>query len=112
MRDIQDNPANYTRFVVVSASERRDCDADKVSAVFVVEHRPGTLYGLLKAFADRGVNLLNLVSRPVPGLPWQYSFHMDFEGNLTDENVKAALTEAEENCRSIRILGNYRKWRG
>lgn len=112
MRDIQDNPANYTRFTVVSASKHSDGDADKISAVFIVEHRPGTLYGLLKAFADRGINLLNLVSRPVPGLPWQYSFHMDFEGNLADETVRAALAEAEGHCRNIRILGNYRKWRG
>ena len=112
LRDIQDNPANYTRFSVISAAEEPAEGADKISAVFVVEHRPGTLYGALRAFADCGVNILNLVSRPVPGSPWQYCFHMDFDGNLDDANVQAALREAGKNCRSILILGNYRKWRG
>lgn len=112
MRDIQDNPANYTRFAVVSASEQYDAEADKISAMFIVEHRPGTLYGVLRAFADRGINLLNLVSRPVQGSPWQYSFHMDFDGSLADGGVQEALRDAGGNCRSIRILGNYRKWRG
>jgi chorismate mutase / prephenate dehydratase len=110
--DIQDNPANYTRFVVVSAADEEIPGANKISAIFVVEHRPGTLYGLLRAFADGGVNILNLVSRPVPGSPWQYCFHMDFDGNLKDTNVQAALKAAGENCRSILILGNYKKWEG
>jgi chorismate mutase/prephenate dehydratase len=108
--DIQDNPANYTRFAVISAAEEEIAGANKISAIFVVEHRPGALYGALRAFADRGVNILNLVSRPVPGSPWQYCFHMDFDGNLNDGNVRAALREAGANCRSILILGNYKKW--
>jgi chorismate mutase / prephenate dehydratase len=110
LRDIQDNPANFTRFAVVAAGEQADARADKISAVFIVEHRPGTLYGTLRAFANRGVNILNLVSRPVPGSPWQYCFHMDFDGSLNDANVREALAEAQANCRSIRILGNYRRW--
>jgi chorismate mutase/prephenate dehydratase len=109
-KDIQDNPANYTRFVLISAAGEEIPAANKISAIFVVEHRPGALYGLLRAFAEKGVNILNLVSRPVPGSPWQYSFHMDFDGSLQDENVKAALKGAGENCRSIILLGNYRKW--
>ncbi len=110
--DIQDNPANFTRFAIVSASATPIDGADKISAVFVVEHRPGTLYGALRAFADRGINLLNLVSRPVPGSPWQYCFHMDFGGNLTEPAVQEALKEAGENCRSILILGNYKRYDG
>ncbi len=110
--DIQDNPANFTRFAIVSGSDMPFEGADKISAVFVVEHRPGTLYGALRAFADRGINLMNLVSRPVPGSPWQYCFHMDFNGNLTEPAVQEALKEAGENCRSILILGNYKKWEG
>jgi prephenate dehydratase len=109
-KDIQDNPENYTRFVVISAAEEEIPGANKISAIFVVEHRPGTLYGMLRAFADRGVNILNLVSRPVLGSPWQYSFHMDFDGNLGDANVQDALRVAGENCRGIVILGNYKKW--
>ena len=111
MADIQDNSANYTRFVVIGAASSAALpDANKISAVFVVEHRPGTLYGLLRVFADRGVNILNLISRPIAGAPWQYCFHMDFEGNLSDSNVKEALIAAQSNCRDILILGNYKKW--
>lgn len=111
-RDIQDNPANYTRFAVISAAEEEIPGADKISAIFVVEHRPGTLYGVLRAFADRGVNILNLVSRPVPGSPWQYCFHMDFDGSLKDLKVQDALREAGGNCKGILLLGNYKKWEG
>ncbi len=110
-RDIQDNGANYTRFAVVAAGEAvPQPDADKISIVFAVEHRPGTLYGTLRAFADRGVNILNLVSRPIAGAPWQYSFHMDFEGHLGERKVDEALAEAARHCRSLTVLGNYRGW--
>ena len=110
-KDIQDNSANYTRFAVVAAGEAvPQPDADKISIVFAVEHRPGTLYGTLRAFADRGVNILNLVSRPIAGAPWQYSFHMDFEGHLGERKVDEALAEAARHCRSLTVLGNYRGW--
>lgn len=110
--DMQDNAANYTRFVVIVPGEvQPDPQANKVSAVFVLEHRPGTLFGLLSAFASRKINLLNLVSRPVPGSPWQYSFQLDFEGNLAQDAVMDLLAEVRNGlCQSIILLGNYRKW--
>ncbi len=112
-RDVQDHAENYTRFLVLAPQGAPDAiDADKISIVFVVAHTPGALFGALRAFADSGVNVLNLQSRPIPGSPWQYCFHMDFQGNLADEAVGRALEHARKSCRSLTILGNYRRWEG
>lgn len=112
-RDVQDNAENYTRFLILAPQDALEPEnPDKISIVFVVEHRPGTLFDALRAFADQSVNMLNLQSRPIPGAPWQYSFHMDFAGRLDDEAVTAALDHARRSCRSLTVLGNYRRWEG
>lgn len=110
-RDIQDRRENFTRFVVVSSKPYDGAGADKFSVACVIAHQPGSLYRLLGVFADHGLNLLGISSRPVPEAPWHYSFHLDAAGNLRDENVKAAVEEIRSQCTRFKLLGNYPAWR-
>ncbi len=107
--DIQSNNSNYTRFVAIAKETKEDDGADKVSIICSIEHKPGTLYGLLDIFSKHGLNLLQLFSRPIPNMPWQYRFHLDFSGNLKDESVIAALSEIDSYCTEVKMLGNYRR---
>ena len=109
--DIQTNNSNYTRFVAIAKNPPPIADADKISIICAIEHKPGTLHNLIDIFSRYELNLLQLFSRPIPNVPWQYRFHLDFSGNLADEKVQDALKEAQEYCTEIKILGNYRSYK-
>lgn len=108
--DIQTNNTNYTRFVVISKQTAEQNDANKISTICTIDHKPGSLHHLLDIFSRHDINLLQLFSRPIHDMPWKYRFHLDFSGNLHDENVVKALDEARNYCISLKILGNYVGW--
>lgn len=104
---LEDNPENYTRFLLLSESAVVPEDADKLSLVFQLDHRPGALYHALEPFARRNLNLLKIESRPVHGSPWQYRFYLDLQASRRDPEVATALRELEGLVVNLRILGSY-----
>lgn len=107
-RDIQDNRNNSTRFVIISKEKLDMKNADKISIVFSVPHRPGTLYGILRHFAEGNCNLMKIESRPLEDKAWEYFFYVDFNGNVNEEGIKGILADVEKECSYLRLLGNYR----
>ncbi|MBS7528140.1 prephenate dehydratase [Fusibacter paucivorans] len=105
--NINDQNNNFTRFIIISLEDGQTEASDKISIVSVVDHTPGSLYKMLSCFENAHLNLLKIESRPLRGRPWEYSFYIDFEGNLNDENVKRAVDELKYNARTFKILGNY-----
>ncbi len=106
---ISDHPENYTRFWVVSR-EPVQVDARipaKTSLLLVTEHREGALVACLSSLASHGVNLTKLESRPRKGMPWQYQFYLDMEGNVFEERMTRALDEVRGRARVLRVLGCY-----
>jgi prephenate dehydratase len=104
---LEDNCENYTRFLLLSASAEPAENADKLSLVFQLDHRPGALVHSLEPFARRNVNLMKIESRPVHGSPWQYRFYLDLQASRRDPEVAAALAELESLVVNLRILGSY-----
>jgi len=104
---LEDNCENYTRFLLLSDSANSAKDADKLSLVFQLDHRPRALYNALEPFARRNVNLMKIESRPVHGRPWQYRFYLDLQASRRDPEVAAALRELESLVVELRILGSY-----
>ena len=99
---------NRTRFVVLSrAPAPRGARPQKTMLVLATDHRPGALYGVLGAFATRGVNLLKLESRPSRGRPWEYVFYLDVEGHRDDATLAAAIAEAGERTSMLKVLGSF-----
>jgi 3-deoxy-7-phosphoheptulonate synthase len=105
--EIEDNPRNFTRFIVISTSFEALASHDKVSCVFALKNLPGSLYQALEVFAQRQVNLLKLESRPHPGRPWEYLFYVDWEGNLVDAQYRDLLEELSRRTLFLRVLGSY-----
>jgi prephenate dehydratase len=107
--DIEDNPANFTRFLLVRqrAQAEQDAGADKVSIAFTVENRPGTLVEALQIFAAEGTNLTKIESRPVQGKPWDYFFYVDYQF-LTSERADSVLRQLRASCSMVKELGRYR----
>ncbi|MEP0775076.1 MAG: chorismate mutase, partial [Acidobacteriota bacterium] len=107
--DIADHRENFTRFWVIGRHPRQGCGEGPpcTSLLLVTDHRRGALVEVLHTFASRGFNLTRLESRPIRGIPWQYAFFIDLEGDLADPDLAAALDEARGHARVVRILGCY-----
>ena len=106
--NIEDNPSNYTRFLVISKRENLiKEDKMKTSLVYVVKHVPGALYTVLKNFSEANINLLKIESRPRRKGRWEYIFLMDFEGDKDDSKIKKVLDRMSQNVIWYKILGSY-----
>jgi chorismate mutase/prephenate dehydratase len=80
---------------------------DKTSVVFSVKDRPGVLRDALAAFAEEGINLTRIESRPSRKRAWTYVFFADFEGHPEEGRVQRALAALEEHCPYVSLIGAY-----
>lgn len=100
---------NYTRFLIISKDAGYPEDADKTSLVIQAKDIPGSLYQCFKCFADEGINLLKIESRPIIGRTWDYNFYLDFEKGLDAPETQRALKALAKVTSMIKILGSYKK---
>jgi chorismate mutase/prephenate dehydratase len=106
-RRIEDNINNYTRFLVISQKSLRRTGKDKTSVMFTIRDRVGALYDMLRPFAQYGINLTKIESRPSKKKAWEYIFFVDLQGHTEDEKVRAALEELKSQCLFLKVLGSY-----
>jgi len=108
-RNLEDNPENYTRFLVLSRTGKAPQKADKTSIVFSLKNLPGALFRSLSVFALRDIDLYKIESRPLHGKPWEYFFYIDFAGNMRHPNCRNAITHLSEIATFLKILGSYQR---
>jgi len=106
--DVGDAPA-FTRFVAVApytwlGAGRRGA---RTAFTFVADHQPGALHAAIEPFALAGLDLLRLVSRPLPSAPWSYRFDAVVAGHPLDPAVRRAFEELHRATRSYLIIGVY-----
>lgn len=106
-RDIEDEPNNSTRFLVLGREQSAPSGRDKTSLALSARNRPGALLDLLAPLATHGIGLTKLESRPARNGAWEYVFYMDIDGHRADANIQAALAQVERHCSFIKILGAY-----
>ena len=104
--NIEDNKANFTRFLVIQPGGTAPTDANRTSLVLTTDHTPGALAKILTTFADYGINLSKLQSRPITGEPWKYRFYLVLD--VAGSRLHQALSEIRPLTRSLTILGEYR----
>ena len=105
--NINDKKDNHTKFIIIGKELKYDNDSNKISVVFSLEDKAGTLYKLLRHFAENNINMIKIESRPNKHESWNYLLYVDFEGNLNDTLVKNALELIEKNSGYFKIIGNY-----
>lgn len=108
-RGIQDDPQNYTRFAILSKNDAADLQTDKCSLQLALKHHPGSLAQVLKHFADNGINLTKIESRPMRGRPFEYMFYVDFEfKGITQTTMENILDMVYEEVQMMKNLGFYK----
>jgi chorismate mutase/prephenate dehydratase len=108
-REIADHPENYTRMVIVASDPAHPDEGApcKTSLVFSTIHEQGALARCIAIFAERGLNLTKIESRPKPDTPFEYVFYVDFEGSVDRETTQAALEDLQAVTTFLTVLGSY-----
>lgn len=104
---VEDQDGVETRFVVIGHEKPRRTGKDRTILGLAVRDEPGSLYHALQPFADRGINLTRIESRPVRGRSWRYLFIVELDGHVTDRAVLTAVEDVRAASRYLRVLGSF-----
>lgn len=105
--NIEDDPKNTTRFLVLGKHDVAASGTDKTSIVMTTKNKPGAMIDLLEPLSRHGVSMTKLESRPSRQSLWDYVFFVDIEGHQTDAKVQAALQELQARASFLKVLGSY-----
>jgi len=108
-KSLEDDPKNYTRFLIIAKKEIAELQQDKCSLILTLKHAPGGLAEFLNIFAEENCNLTKIVSRPDRTKPFEYLFYIDFEFAENLEKIKSLLLTSEELVEQQKILGFYKR---
>lgn len=98
-----------TRFVAVKPFTELAHDGRpwRSALTFCTDHAPGALYRALAPISELNVNLVQLVSRPLPDSPWRYRFDAVVDGHPQDANIAEMLRQLRALTRELRVVGSY-----
>ncbi|HKJ10095.1 MAG TPA: prephenate dehydratase [Gammaproteobacteria bacterium] len=105
--NIEDEPGNTTRFLVIGHQSVAPSGSDKTSLLVSVPNRPGALYGLLEPFGRHAISMTRIESRPSRRGIWEYVFFVDVIGHAQDPAVADALKDIEQQASLLKVLGSY-----
>jgi chorismate mutase/prephenate dehydratase len=105
--NIEDDPTNTTRFLVIGTHDVAPSGRDKTSLVMSAANRPGAVHALLSPLAQHGVSMTRLESRPSRTGLWEYVFFVDLEGHQEEPHVARALEGLQSLAAFLKVLGSY-----
>ncbi len=107
--NIEDEPNNTTRFLVLGAQDVAATGADRTSILVSIRNQQGMLHRLLTPVAEAGVDLVRIESRPSRRQAWDYNFFIDIDGHVEDGPVRQVLDAIGGQAAILKILGSYPK---
>lgn len=105
--NIEDQPDNTTRFLVIGPEDVAQSGDDKTSLLVSASNMPGALYSLLKPFADDNISLSRIESRPSRREVWEYVFFIDVDGHRNDPVLITVLQRLQQEASLFKLLGSY-----
>lgn len=104
---VEDRAGVETRFVVVGDERPKKTGRDRTMIALAVGDEPGSLYHSLQPFAERGINLTRIESRPAHGANWRFVFILELDGHVTERPVLTAVDEVQRTSRHLKVLGSF-----
>ena len=112
LTDVEDDHQNHTRFFELAVPETTDVTGGvRAATAVVIRNEPSSLHGVLRVIGSHGVDMTQIVARPIRGEPWHYRFHMELRAPEVYA-LRDCLTELEEVVGEIRIFGTYSDYDG
>lgn len=105
--NIEDEPNNTTRFLVLGQQQTDATGHDKTSLIVSAPNKAGAVHGLLQPFSAHGVSMTKLESRPSRAGLWDYVFFIDIEGHAQEDKIKAALSDLSTRAAFMKLVGSY-----
>ncbi|HEX9803618.1 MAG TPA: prephenate dehydratase [Gammaproteobacteria bacterium] len=109
VRNIEDEPNNTTRFLILGNEEVPPSGEDKTALLVSTRNKPGALFKLLEPLARNGISMTRIESRPSRQGMWDYVFFVEILGHRDESNVAQALAELEKEAALFKILGSFPK---
>jgi len=106
-RNIEDDPNNRTRFLVLGELDCAPTGRDATSLVMSAPNKPGAVHALLTPIAKNGISMSRIESRPARVGSWEYFFFVDLVGHQSDAPVAQALAELKALAPYLKVLGSY-----
>lgn len=111
-KEIQDNMANATRFFelrrVTAAPQAPIGPAEKMLVICEIDgQKAGALYDVLKEFADRGVNMTRIESRPARTELGAYIFFFDLDVADNEEVLRTSVEAVARKSKWLKDLGSF-----
>lgn len=110
-RNVQNNNNNRTRFIVISKKLIIGKDAEKISLIFSLHHKTGSLYRVLGRFSMAGLNLTKLESRPIENSDFSYHFYVDVMGTVREDSTLDLICALSDELPEFELLGNYYEYK-
>ena len=107
--NIEDNPSNTTRFLIIGREAVAPSGQDKTSILVAANDKAGALIQILQPLAKHGVSMTSIETRPERPSKWAYVFFIDMLGHVDNPNVQQALAEIRPQVKDLRVLGSYPK---
>ena len=106
--NIQDHHSNFTRFLILAREEQKK-SGNKCSIIFSTPHKAGTLFAVLKIFAEAGINLTRIESLPYRNDPGNYVFFLDFQSDDIQNDAEKVLEKVRKKTVMVKYLGCYKE---
>jgi chorismate mutase/prephenate dehydratase len=105
--NVGDEPELRCRYGIIGTRPASRSGNDTTCLLFSLDDAPGTLFQVLGHFAERGINLKKIQSRPVRGDSWDYIFYVEVAGHVTDRAVVTAMEAVKGSTKYLKLLGSF-----
>ncbi|MBX3231680.1 MAG: chorismate mutase [Labilithrix sp.] len=106
-RNVRDDGDERVRYAIIGNRPPSRTGKDLTAIIVALQDAPGALHEIVKQFAERGVNLTKVQSRPIQDESWQYHLFMEIQGHPTDRPVVGALEDVRRQAKFFKVLGSY-----
>lgn len=109
--NINDEKFNQTRFILLGIPLKEEVtNRDKTSIMFSTENKSGALCDILTILKENDINMTYISSRPSKKGLGEYTFYIDFDGNIVDTKITKAMFKMLKHVKSFKHLGSYPKF--